>query len=88
MVVTIIPYNTIFTLGYSNYINYVTIRNNYTEILNAFINICKYLHKFASCMVLFTFIRLQNDIADGDRANTFLMYFLRASLKRGHINKK
>ena len=39
-------------------------------------------------MVLFTFIRLQNDISDGDRTNTFLMYFLRASLKRGHINKK
>ena len=58
MVVTIIPYNTMFTQGYNNYYYYETIRHIYTKCLNAFISICDYLHKFASCMVLFTFIRL------------------------------
>ena len=58
MVVTIIPYNTIFTHGSNNYYYYGTIRNIYTKSLNAFSNICKYLHKATCCMVLFTFIRL------------------------------
>ena len=53
MVVTIITYNTIFTQGYNDSYYYGTIRNIYAKSLNAFIKICKYLHKFASCMVLF-----------------------------------
>ena len=57
MVVTIIPYITIFTQGCNNYFYYGTIRNIYAKSLNVFINMCKYLHKFASCIVLFTFIR-------------------------------
>ena len=56
--VTIILYITVFTHGYNHYNNDGTIRNIYTKSLNAFIIICEYLHKFASCMVLFTFIRL------------------------------
>ena len=58
MVVTIIPYNTIFTQGYDNYYHYGTIRNIYTTSLNAFINICRYLHKFTSCIVLLIFIKI------------------------------
>ena len=38
-VVTIIPYNTIFTQGYNNYYYYGTIRYIYAKSLNAFINI-------------------------------------------------
>ena len=39
MVVTIIPYNTIFTQGYNNYYYYGTIRLIYAKSLNTFINI-------------------------------------------------
>ena len=59
----------------------------YTKSLNAFINICKYLHKFVSCRVLYTLIKLPNLMVDVTEI-TFSMYFLRASLKRGHVNKK
>ena len=45
MVVTNIPYNTILIQGSNNYTNYGTIRNIYARRLNAFIYICKYLHK-------------------------------------------
>ena len=38
-VVTIIPYNAIFTQGYNNYHYYRTIRLIYAKSLNAFINI-------------------------------------------------
>ena len=50
MMVTYISYNTIFTQGYNNYYYYGTICHIYAKSLNAFINICKYLHKFASCI--------------------------------------
>ena len=39
MVVTIIPYKTVFTQGFNNYYYYGTIRLIYAKSLNAFINI-------------------------------------------------
>ena len=52
MVVTNIPDNAIFIQALNNFTNYIIICNIYAKSLNAFIIICKYLHKFVGCMVL------------------------------------
>ena len=84
MVVTIIPYNTIFTQGYNDYNYYGTIRNIYTKSLNAFINICKFLHKFASCTVLFHYLDYKM-IELTEIEPHFYCIFLEASLRMDNI---